>query len=217
MTPTDLHARGARALGRLDDGLPLLARFAFAAVLLPYYWASGVTKLGDGVAGILTPSAGAYAQILPKAFEAAGYDASQLGVLHRAVVLAGTWAEFLLPALIVVGLLTRLAAAGMAGFVVVQSLTDLWGHGGIAHAATLGAWFDRAPDGAILDQRLLWMVLLAVLVVKGGGWLSVDRVLRRVWDRVPERVRAKAQDRAPDRGQIRSAPSPRPASRRPGP
>jgi len=66
----------------------------------------------------------------------------------------------------------------MIGFVAVQSLTDLYGHGGIAHAETLGAWFDRVPDAAILDQRLFWVILLLVPVMKGAGPLSLDRVLR---------------------------------------
>lgn len=157
--------------------LPTLARFVFAATLLIYYWNSAGTKLGSGP---FTPSTGAYAQIFPRAFEAVGYDASQLGLWHRLVVLAGTWAEFALPALILLGLLTRLAALGMIGFITVQSLTDLCGHGGIDHPATLGAWFDRLPDGAILDQRLFWVTILLVLVVRGAGPLSLDRVLMRV-------------------------------------
>ncbi|WP_407492225.1 DoxX family protein [Pseudooceanicola sp. MF1-13] len=166
-------------LARLTPVLPLLARFTFAAVLLPYFWASGITKLGSGIFGFLQPSFGAYAQIFPKAMEAAGYDPSQLGVFHWAVVVAGTWAEFILPALIVVGLLTRLAALGMIGFIVVQSLTDLFGHGAIEHDGTLGAWFDKAPDALILDQRAFWVYLLATLVVLGGGLLSADRMVFR--------------------------------------
>lgn len=46
-------------LARLDALLPLLARFLFAAILLPYFWASGLTKLGDGALGFLQPSTGA--------------------------------------------------------------------------------------------------------------------------------------------------------------
>ena len=136
------------------------ARFVFAATLLFYYWNSGLTKIGDGFFGILMPSSGAYIQIFPKAVEAAGYDFSQLGVFHWAVVTAGTWAEFLLPLMVVLGFFTRAAAFGMIGFIVVQSLTDLYGHGGIAHEGTLGAWFDRLPDGLILDQRAFWVFVL---------------------------------------------------------
>ena len=46
------------------------------------------------------------------------------------IVVAGTVAEFILPILIAIGLFTRLAALGMIGFVIVQTLTDLFGHGG---------------------------------------------------------------------------------------
>ncbi len=161
------------------DMLPLLARFTFAAVLLLYFWASGATKLGDGLFGFLSPTTGAYAQIFPKAMEAVVYDVSQLGWFHWAVVVGGTVAEFALPLLITIGLLTRLSALAMIGFVVVQSLTDLFGHGGAQHPETLGAWFDRMPDSAILDQRTFWVFLLTTLVMLGGGWLSVDRWLTR--------------------------------------
>lgn len=155
-----------------------LARFLFAAILLVYYWNSGLTKLGDGVLGFLFPSDGAYIQVLPKAVEAAGYDFSQLGILHWLIVVTGTWAEFLLPLAIVIGLFTRLAALGMIGFVTVQTLTDLYGHGAIAHDGTLGAWFDRMPDSIVLDQRAFWIFVLLYLVFRGAGPLSVDRLLR---------------------------------------
>lgn len=157
--------------------LPSMARFTFAATLLVYFWHSGTLKIGSGFMGLFVPADGAYFQIFPKAIEAAGYDTTQLGLYHQLVVVAGTWAEFILPLLIVVGLLTRLAALGMMGFIVVQSLTDLYGHGGIEHAATLGAWFDRLSDGIILDQRLFWFFVLITLVLKGAGPLSLDRIL----------------------------------------
>lgn len=148
--------------------LPTLARVVFAAVLAGYFWASALTKLD----GPFTASVGAYAQIFPRAFEAVGYDPSGLTLWHSLVALAGAYAELLLPALIVLGLLTRPAALGMIGFVLVQSLTDVLGH-----KADPGAWFDRASDALILDQRALWMLLLAALVLKGPGPISADRIL----------------------------------------
>ena len=156
--------------------LPTAARLVFAGVLAGYFWSSALTKLD----GPFSPTIGAYAQIFPKAFEAAGYDPSQMSFWQGLVVLAGSWAEVLLPLLIVIGLATRLAALGMAGFVLVQSLTDIFGHG-----ADSGAWFDRASDALILDQRGLWMLLFAVLIVEGAGPLSVDRALRDLKPRVP--------------------------------
>ena len=178
-TLTSLHDRLFGALESISvPVMTTFARFLFAAVLLMYYWNSALTKLGDGILGFLFPSDGAYIQIFPKAVEAAGYDFSQLGVFHWAVAVAGTWAEFLLPLAIVIGLFTRLAAFGMIGFIAVQSLTDLFGHGGIAHEGTLGAWFDRIPGSIILDQRAFWVFLLLYLVFRGGGPISVDRLLR---------------------------------------
>ena len=166
-----IYQRLVDALTRQEWLLPLLARLIFAAVLLGYFWASALTKLGDG---IFSPSVGAYAQIFPRAMEAAGFDVSQMGALRTLVVVLGTWAEFVLPVMIVLGALTRVAALGMIGFVVVQSLTDIVGHG-----AGFGAWFDRGSDAVIADQRALWGLLLAVLVVKGAGALSVDHFLSR--------------------------------------
>jgi putative oxidoreductase len=170
-----LHDSIFSRLERAGDWLlPTLARLVFAAVLFLYYWNSAMTKVGDGPLGLLRPSDGAYIQIFPRTVEAAGYDFSQLGVFHWAVVTAGTWAEFLLPVLIVAGLLTRLAALGMIGFVVVQSWVDVMGHG--LGSADIGAWFDRLPSALILDQRAFWIFLLVVLVVRGGGPLSLDRI-----------------------------------------
>ena len=51
-------------------------------------------------------------------------------------------AEFVLPALIVAGLITRLATLGMVGVVVVQSLADILGHG--VACGDLERWFDAA-------------------------------------------------------------------------
>ncbi|MBC7140827.1 MAG: DoxX family protein [Rhodobacteraceae bacterium] len=173
-----LYDRTAGGLARLAPAvLPTLARLTFAAVLLVYFWNSARTKLGDGLLGLFRPSDGAYIQIFPKAVEAAGYDFAQLGLSHWAVALAGTWAELLLPLLIVIGLLTRLAALGMIGFVLVQSATDILGHG--VAGDDLGRWFDAASGALVLDQRALWVFLLATLVLIGGGPLSLDRLLAR--------------------------------------
>jgi putative oxidoreductase len=155
-----------------DWVIPTLARLVFAAVLARYFWASALTKLS----GPFTPTDGGFVQIFPRAMEAAGYDSSQLGLAATLIVLAGAWAEILLPFLIVAGLATRAAGAGMIGFVLVQSLTDIYGH--MAGEKTIGGWFDGASDALILDQRAFWVLLLVVLVVKGAGPLSLDRLIR---------------------------------------
>ncbi len=156
--------------------LGLLARLVFAAVLLVYYLNSAGTKVGDGIAGFFSIGDNAYFQILPSVVEAYGYDASQVPFFpYDIIVFAGTYAEFLLPILIVLGLFTRLASLGMIGFILVQSYVDIAFHG--ADAKTIGAWFDRFADAAILDQRALWVFLLLTLVVKGAGMISLDWVL----------------------------------------
>jgi putative oxidoreductase len=174
----NLYDTVANALGRLAPSLlPSLARLTFAGVLLVYFWNSARTKIGDGIGGLFQPSDGAYIQIFPKAVEAAGYDFSQLGFYHWAVVTAGTWAEIILPFLILIGLFTRLAALGMIGFIIVQSATDIIGHG--VGGDDLGRWFDAASGALILDQRGLWVMVLVTLVMLGAGPLSADRALTK--------------------------------------
>ena len=135
-----------------DWFVPLGARFTFIAVLLGYYWSSAMTKFSDGFFGFLSPTLGAPFQILPGITEAAGSDLEAIHPLFT--------------------LFTRGAALAMMGFVVVQSVVDIWGHDVAA-----GAWFDRASDSVIMDQRLFWLFILAILVTKGAGPLSIDRAL----------------------------------------
>ncbi len=148
--------------------IPTLARLVFAAVLLFYFWNSAGTKI-DG--SIFSPSAGAFGQIFPKAAEAALYDVTQLTLFQRLVIFMGTVAEYVLPALLLLGLLTRVAALGMIGFIFVQTVVDVTGHG-----VKLGGWFENTIT--VLDQRTMWAFLLLVLVIKGAGPLSLDRLLR---------------------------------------
>lgn len=156
--------------------MPTLGRLIFAGTLLMYYWQSAMTKLGGGFSGIFQPNFNAYVQILPRMAEAVGYDASQLGSFWRLMVVAATWGEFILPALLVIGLFTRLAALGMIGFVVAQSYVDIVGHG--VSAADRGSWFDAVSDSLIFDQRAFWVFLLLYLAFRGGGPLSADALLR---------------------------------------
>jgi putative oxidoreductase len=170
-----VFAIAERAADRGISGL--LARIVFLAVLFFYFLNSWTTKLSDGAFGFLFPSDGAYYQIAPWAVEAAGGDVAQVGFVDALIVHAGTWAEFLLPALIVIGLFARLAALGMTGFVLVQSFVDIFFHD--VDAETTGAWFDRFSGSPIADQRLLWVFLLFVIATKGAGHLSFDRLLSR--------------------------------------
>jgi putative oxidoreductase len=44
-------------------------------------------------------------------------------------------------------------------------------------AETIGTFFDRVNNSAIADQRLLWLVPLVYLMLKGAGAISLDRLL----------------------------------------
>lgn len=143
------------------------SRGLFVLLLLPYYFNSALTKI-DGV-GL---SAGAFAQILPPIAEQYLYDTSAIPFFPwHLIVWAGTIGEFVLPILIAVGLFTRLAALGMIGFVVVQTVVDV-----VFHGAALGMLANGLPN-ELTDQRLLWVSLLVAMVFAGGGKLSVDRLL----------------------------------------
>ncbi len=140
-----------------------------------YFFNSAKTKVGDGLEGFLTIQDGAFAQILPNVMEKYTYDVSAVPFIpYHLIVYAGAYAEFILPVLIVLGLFTRIAAVGMIGFVIVQSIVDITGH--FADAETIGAWFDRIPDSAILDQRALWLFLLFYLFIYGAGKISLDHL-----------------------------------------
>lgn len=152
--------------------VPTLARAVFAAVFFMYYWNSAGTKLADA----FTPTFGAFSQIFPKVAEAVSYDLTQASMLQKAIMVLGAWAEYALPLLILVGFATRFAAIGMIGFVIVQSLTDIYGHG--LSETDIGGWFDNVASSVIADQRTLWVFLLIILIVRGAGPISVDAAIR---------------------------------------
>ena len=152
------------------DHLGLVARILFAVLLLPYYFNSALTKIDGGAL-----SAGAFAQILPPIAEQYLYDTAAIPFFPwHLIVWAGTFAELILPVLIALGLLTRLSAAGMIGFVVVQTSVDVAFHG-----AALGSLANGLPT-ELIDQRLLWVFVLSILLFAGGGKVSLDRVLNRM-------------------------------------
>ncbi|RKF16448.1 DoxX family protein [Roseovarius spongiae] len=167
------------ALERLSWLIPILARLVFAGVLLVYFSQSGLSKIAfdQGLAGLLRPTDSAFAQIFPRAADAALYDVAEMSAPQWVLAVAGGWAEILLPVLIVLGLMTRLAALGMIGFVIVQTLTDIFAHGVEIGRTARDAWFDGYSDGLLMDQRAFWIFALAVLVIRGAGPLSLDRAL----------------------------------------
>lgn len=161
-----------------DWFLGLAARLVFSSVLLAFFINSAMTKLGSGFPDMFIPAVGAYAQILPSIAEAAGYDPNKIALFPwKLIVLAGTYAELLIPIMLFVGLFTRFAALSLIGFIGVMSFVDVAFHG--LDAKSIGMMFDRVQDGIIADQRLLWIFPLIYLVLKGGGPVSVDELLNR--------------------------------------
>lgn len=178
--PDELRRTGVASLAlraqQAMDGwlIGLAARLVFGAVLFAYYMGSAITKLGEGLFGMLAPSAGAFAQILPSIAEQYSYDTAAIPFFPwHLIVIAGTIAELVLPVFIIVGLLTRLAAFAMIGFIIVQTLVDIAFHG-----ATAGILFNNQP-GELLDTRLLWIFVLGILIAKGAGALSIDAFVFR--------------------------------------
>ena len=166
-----------------ESWLPgLFARFVFLAVLFNYFFHSAKTKVGELPAGFFTIQDAAYFQIIPPVVERFGYDASQVPFWpYKLIVYAGTYAEFILPVLLLLGLLTRISAVGMIIFIAVQTYVDIAIHK--VDEKTIGEWFDRLADAAIMDQRMLWLFLFFYLAIYGAGKLSLDYFITR--ERLP--------------------------------
>ncbi|MGI9425269.1 MAG: DoxX family protein [Hyphomicrobiaceae bacterium] len=166
------------AIEWITDGwfLGLAARLMFSSALMLYFLNSAATKVGSGFPAWFVPTTGAYAQILPTVAEQYGYNADKIPFLpYGAIVYAGTYAEFVLPILLLVGLFTRLSSVGLIGFIIVMTFVDMNFHG--VDAKAIGEVFDRVHDSAISDQRLLWCFPLLYLTLKGPGGLSLDTLL----------------------------------------
>ena len=159
--------------------LGLAARLMFSSVLFLYFINSALTKVGSGFPGSLIVQGNTYAQMFPKLFESVGFDASKIELVpYGLIAYAGTYGEFILPILILVGLFTRAAALGFIAFIAVMTYTDITGHD-----AKIGGFFDRFQDAAIADQRLLWLFPLVYLVIRGPGLISLDAIFGRMFQR----------------------------------
>jgi putative oxidoreductase len=86
-----------------------------------------------------------------------------------------------LPVLLVLGLATRIAAFGMIGLIAMTVVIDIFARS--APPEVIGALSDASPHDPISDLRLLWITVLAVPAVLGGGGLSLDALIRHLWHR----------------------------------
>ncbi len=85
------------------------------------------------------------------------------GVSGEIAAIAGTGAEIILPILLVLGLFTRVGAAGL----IIMTMTIQF---------LVPAEYEMSnPD------HYMWMLLLAVPFIKGGGMISADFVLTKLF------------------------------------
>lgn len=179
--------------------LGLTARVVFAATLMQFFWNSALTKVtprGDDVSFLdyFTVEPNAFAQIAPLAYEEVFFNANDLGLEYWIMAYAGTYAEFALPLLVLIGLFTRLSSLGMLGFIGMMTWVDVTGH---FRPFSLEVWFDgipahqtarlpeleRAADLAVMDERLMWLFPLIYLALRGPGWISLDFLFGRMFRR----------------------------------
>ncbi len=140
----NLVRRADALLARIPESLVLL----FVRVVAGHvFWASGRSKIAEGTWFTLGDS-------VVDLFR----DEYRLPFLSPEIAapLSAT-AEHVLPILLIAGLFTRFAAAGLVGMTLVIQLfvyPDAW-------------W----------PVHSLWLGLLLMLVVRGGGALSLDRLV----------------------------------------
>lgn len=137
------------ALGGLYDALapysyPLI-RFVAGATLIPHGWGK---LIGGGVAG----TAGLMSSL---GLEPAYVLAIYIGLLE---LVGGT--------LLAIGLLTRLVAIQVVGFMAVAAFYVHWPNGYL--------WTDGG-----FEYPLFWGAVALAITIRGGGRLSVDRALGR--------------------------------------
>ena len=138
-----------------DSAVAVLARIGLGAM----FWLSGQTKIEGFVANPLT---GEWLLGWPHLSASAHYlfaEEYRLPLLAPDVAaLLAAIAEHLLPLLLLLGLATRFAAAGLL-------------------AMTLVIQFLVYPDA--WPTHAIWAALLLFLIARGGGVLSLDHVLFR--------------------------------------
>jgi putative oxidoreductase len=132
--------------GRVAESIALVfVRLALAGI----FWMSGRTKVEEG--SLLTVSENAIYQFSEEPFSNVPLLPSDIAAYLT------TYAEHILPILLVLGLFTRLSALALLGMTLV-----------IQFFVFPEAWWQ---------VHILWVALAMVLIVRGGGGLSLDRLL----------------------------------------
>jgi putative oxidoreductase len=134
----------------LSSKLPEPAMLFFVRIALAgIFWRSGRTKVEDG--SWLTIS-----DTTRTLFEE---DYSAVPLPTELATYMATYAEHLFPILLVIGLFTRLSALALLGMTLVIQIFVF-----------PEAWWP---------VHSLWVALALVLIVRGGGLLSLDALLNR--------------------------------------
>jgi putative oxidoreductase len=132
----------------LSSKLPESVMLVFVRIALAgIFWRSGRTKVDEG--SWLTIS-----DTTRTLFEE---DYSAVPLPTELATYMATYAEHLFPILLVIGLFTRLSALALLGMTIVIQIfvfPDAW-------------W----------PLHSLWVALALVLIVRGGGLFSLDRIL----------------------------------------
>jgi putative oxidoreductase len=149
-----LSALARRALATEERWAPALARLTLGLVMLPHGLQKTVGAFGghgfEGTMGFLTEAAG----------------------LPWLVALVVVLAESVGALALIAGAASRLAAAGIAAVMLGAAVTTHAQHGFFMN------WFgNQAGEG--FEFHVLALGLAAVVLVAGGGKLSIDRALSR--------------------------------------
>lgn len=137
----------ARLAGPVPEGLALLfVRVALGGV----FWRSGQTKVEEG----------SFFQLKAATLELFRTEYAGVPLPPELAAPLANAAEHVLPALLLAGLFSRLAALGLIGMTLVIQVfvyPDAW-------------WTEHA----------LWIAMALPLVVRGGGMLSLDAALKKI-------------------------------------
>ncbi len=137
-----------RLSGAVPEGIALLfTRVALAGI----FWRSARTKVEDG--SFLTIKDTTFFQFSDAPFNQVPILNGELGAYVT------TYTEHVLPILLLLGLATRLGALGVLGMtLVIQTFVF--------------------PEMAVWWQtHILWVAMALVLIVRGGGLFSLDRLI----------------------------------------
>ena len=130
-------------------GFEGLALLALRVALAGVFWRSGRTKVEPG----------SWLDISDSTFFLFQEDYSGVPLPADLAAHLATWSEHLFPILLVIGLGTRMSALALLGMTMVIQLFVF-----------PEAWWP---------VHSLWVAMALVLISRGGGWASLDRLIGR--------------------------------------